>query len=201
MGVKCRQSLPRPPGPEAETYELVSMSRNGSTCWLVVHSCVANHERACLLTQLLTMTTTHKFPVQGLEGVVETAGTSHPQCIANCVNMASEHFFLWGHMASEHFSIGGGVLISLFHIEPISIYNFQLAQSDTYLPNWILLIHQLLVIFHLLILTLERPLINFWFKLLQISFGELIPDQNFQNKIYSKLSITYTVYTVYYTPL
>ena len=31
--------------------------------WLFsVHSCVANQEPACLLTQLLTMTTTNKFP-------------------------------------------------------------------------------------------------------------------------------------------
>ena len=41
---------------------------HGSTCfssfWLVVHSCVAiaNQEPICLLTQLLTMTRTHKFP-------------------------------------------------------------------------------------------------------------------------------------------
>ena len=30
--------------------------------WLVVHSCVANQQPACLLTYLLTITTTHKFP-------------------------------------------------------------------------------------------------------------------------------------------
>ena len=29
---------------------------------LVVYSCAANQEKACLLTHLLTMTTTHKFP-------------------------------------------------------------------------------------------------------------------------------------------
>ena len=32
---------------------------------MVVHSCAANQEPACLLTQLLTMTTAHKF--QSLE--------------------------------------------------------------------------------------------------------------------------------------
>ena len=44
------------------------MSRVGSNCWpgfrLVVHSCAANQEPACLLTQLLTITTAHKFPSQ-----------------------------------------------------------------------------------------------------------------------------------------
>ena len=32
---------------------------------MVVHSCAANQEPACLLAQLLTMTTTHKFPSLG----------------------------------------------------------------------------------------------------------------------------------------
>ena len=31
-------------------------------CFLVVYSCAANQESACLSTQLLTMTITHKFP-------------------------------------------------------------------------------------------------------------------------------------------
>ena len=30
--------------------------------WLLIGSCAANQEPACLFTQLLTMTTTHKFP-------------------------------------------------------------------------------------------------------------------------------------------
>ena len=45
---------------------VVVMSRVVSTCclgsWLAFHSCAANQEPACLLTQLLTMTTTQKFP-------------------------------------------------------------------------------------------------------------------------------------------
>ena len=44
---------------------VVVMSRVGSSFWigfwLVVHSCAANQEPACLLTQLLTMTTTQNF--------------------------------------------------------------------------------------------------------------------------------------------
>ena len=43
--------------------------------WLLIgcfYSCVANQEPACLLlTQLLTMTTTHKFPSLGDDGLVE----------------------------------------------------------------------------------------------------------------------------------
>ena len=46
------------------------MLRVVSTCflgfWLVFHSCAANQEPACFLTQLLTMTTTHKFPSQAM---------------------------------------------------------------------------------------------------------------------------------------
>ena len=52
--------------PGMEIYELYSLSRVVSTCWpglwLVVHSCAANKEPTCLLTKLMTMTTTHKFP-------------------------------------------------------------------------------------------------------------------------------------------
>ena len=54
---------------------VVVMSRVGSTCWpgfwLVVPSCATNQEPACLLTQLLTMTTTQKFPCQGLSTTAE----------------------------------------------------------------------------------------------------------------------------------
>ena len=49
-----------------ETYELESLSSVGSTFLtgfrLVVVFSVANQETAYLLTQFLTMTTTHKFP-------------------------------------------------------------------------------------------------------------------------------------------
>ena len=52
--------------PEAEIHKLGPLSRIESTCWpgfwLVVHSCAANEKPDCLLTQLLTMTTTQKFP-------------------------------------------------------------------------------------------------------------------------------------------
>ena len=40
---------------------------NLTSDWLF-HSCAANQEPACLLTQLLTMTTTHKFPSLGKGG-------------------------------------------------------------------------------------------------------------------------------------
>ena len=44
---------------------VVVKSRDVSACcpgfWLVVHFCTANQEPACLLTQLLTMTPTHKY--------------------------------------------------------------------------------------------------------------------------------------------
>ena len=52
---------------------------------MVVHSIAANQEPPCLLTQLLTMTTTQKFPslvgvVVGVVGQVEqtVAGGVHP---------------------------------------------------------------------------------------------------------------------------